>query len=481
VLDDKFPFDHYGKSTKGRWTEGRQESSLHAAEIIENDGRSFDAPAAAGQSSNADANQLAELIEYWQKPCNRYPGGRLVVYSGDVIVAIGPLPYGWPWVLRLGQNMLPSGLYPDGVVKDIIPIQRSINLNASKKREWCEKILSPPLLVPYGSGINSDMFSDMAGELIEYNPGARPEWMRVPDIPSSMFNYEDMAVGTLQTISTYGEINRGEPPKGYDSGRALSYLYEFSKAIHEPEVHLFKRDIARILQKCLLLARDFYEDGRMVRILGENKRWMTRPFKQDDYDFENTVVVEAFSGAPNSRALRFAEAMELFQMGAFDPENPSAKALRQVLEVDYEDAPTRHRLESHYSRARSENEDLLEDPFFEAELLDQDNHDVHQEIHAQFAVSPEFLALPQAAKERFRAHLEEHEMKLTQQTEAFATESSMLSGNAQSPMGGPPPPKDAQMPSPRDGGGGAYGPLLGPGEQEEGALPSPEDVAAPII
>ncbi len=480
ILDDKFPLDHFGKSTKGRWMAGRQESSMHASEIIENDGRSFDMPAAAGQATNADSNQLAEVVEFWQKPCNQYPAGRIIMYSGPVIIAIGPLPYGWPWVLRLGQNVLPSGLYPDGVVKDIIPIQRSINLSASKRKEWVDKVLSPPLLVPYGSGINSDMFSDMAGELIEYNPGARPEWMRVPDIPSSMFNYEDMAVGTLQTISTYGEINRGEPPKGYDSGRALSYLYEFSKAIHEPEVHLFKRDIARILQKCLMLARDFYEDGRTVRVLGENKRWMTRPFKEDDYDFENTVIVEAFSGAPNSRALRFAEAMELFQLGAFDPDNPSAKALRQVLEVDYEDSTTRHKLESHYSRARSENEAVLDDPFFELELLDQDNHDVHQETHADFAVTPEFLALPEAAKERFRKHLEEHEMILSQQTEAFATESQMLAGNAQSALGGPPPPKSPELPSPRDGGGGAYGDLMS-AEQPEEPLPPPEEVAAPLL
>lgn len=472
VLNDRFPFDQYGKSTEGRWSVGRDDQSMHATELVENDGRSFDAPAASSSFSSSKENQLAELVEYWEKPCNRYPGGRIIIFSGDVIVSIGPLPYEWPWVMRLGQNILPSGLYPDGVVKDIIPVQRSINLSASKRKEWIDKVLSPPLLVPYGSGINTDMFSDMAGELIEYNPGARPEWMRVPDIPGSMFNFEDFAVGTLQTISTYGEINRGEPPKGYDSGRALSYLYEFSKAIHEPEVHLFKATITRVLQKCLRLARDFYQEGRIVKTLGENKRLLSGEFKRDDYDFDSVVTVEPFSGAPNSRALRYAEAMELFQMGAFDPDNPAAKALRQVLEVDYEDAPTRHRLESHYSRARSEIRQLLEDPFFEPELLDEDNHEIHAEIHTDFAVTPEFLALPEAAKQRFRAHIEEHEMRLADQTEAFGAESQMLAGNAQSADGGPPPPKDPQMASPFDGGGGAYG----QNQQADDELPPPEEL-----
>tara|TARA_B110000014_G_C20115500_1_gene589012 strand:- start:80 stop:2170 length:2091 start_codon:yes stop_codon:yes gene_type:complete len=472
ILNDRFPLDNYGKSTEGRWSIGRDDQGMHATEIVENDGRSFDVPAASNTHTNAKDNQLAELVEYWEKPCNRYPGGRIIIFSGDVIVAIGPLPYEWPWVMRLGQNILPSGLYPDGVVKDIIPVQRSINLSASKRKEWIDKVLSPPLLVPYGSGINTDMFSDMAGELIEYNPGARPEWMRVPDIPGSMFNFEDFAVGTLQTISTYGEINRGEPPKGYDSGRALSYLYEFSKAIHEPEVHLFKSTITRVLQKCLRLARDFYQEGRIVKTLGENKRLLSSDFKRGDYDFDSVVTVEPFSGAPNSRALRYAEAMELFQMGAFDPDNPAAKALRQVLEVDYEDAPTRHRLESHYSRARNENRELLDDPFFAPELLDEDNHEVHSEIHTDFAVTPEFLALPEAAKERFRAHIEEHEMKLSDQTEAFAMEGQMLAGNAQSAEGGPPPPSAPQMASPFDGGGGAYG----QNQETDDSLPAPAEL-----
>ncbi len=475
ILNDQFPFDHYGKSTEGRWSIGRQDESLHATQIVENDGRSFDIPSAAGRHTNASENQLGELIEFWEKPSNRYPGGRLIIFSADVIVAIGPLPYEWPWVLRLGQNLLPNGLYPDGVVKDIIPVQRSINLSASKRKEWVDKVLSPPLLVPYGSGINTDMFSDMAGELIEYNPGARPEWMRVPDIPGSMFNFEDFAVNTLQTISTYGDVNRGQPPQGYDSGRALSYLYEFSKAIHEPDVHLFKADVAKILQKCLRLARDFYEEGRIVRTLGANKRLLSQEFRRNDYDFDATVTVEPFSGTPNSRALRYAEAMELYQLGAFDPDNPAAKALRQVLEVDYEDAPTRHRLENHYSRARSENRNLLDNPFFVPELLDEDNHEVHAEVHSDFAVSPEFLALPEAAKQQFRAHIAEHEMKLAQQTEAFATESQMLMGNAQSAAGGPPPASDPQMPSPFDGGGGAYGQNQESGNVE---LPPPQDVVA---
>jgi len=479
VLDDQFPFDAFGKKTKGRWSIGKHGPGQNASEIVENDGRSYTSPVGGGTASHAQANTLVELVEYWEKPSNQFPGGRLLVFSGDVIIAAAPLPYEWPWVMRMGQNVIPNGLYPDGVVKDIIPIQRSINTSASKRREWLDKVLSPPLLVPHGSGINTDLFSDMAGEMIEYNQGYTPQWMRVPDIPGSMFSFENQAVSTLQTVSTYSDISRGEPPQGYDSGRALAYIYEFQKAVHQPEIGLFRRDMARVLVKCLGIARRFYTDGRMVQLLGDNNRTLSKPFRREDYDLEAEIVVEAFSGKPNSRALRFAESIELYQMGAFDPENPSAKALRQVLELDYEDAPTRHRKEVHYSRARMENEQMLEDPFFQPEMRDQDNHDCHIETHADFAVTTEFLDLPEAAQQTFLAHLAAHEERVAEQTQAYASEAQMLAGQSQSPTGEAPPEKAPGLASPYSGGGGPYEGIMEPTlpDAEGGPLPSPEELA----
>lgn len=474
TLEDHFPMDAFNKPTKGRWQKREFERGLLATDIVENDRRSNQTPG-YGNYSAASGNELADFVEYWEKPSNRYPRGRLLVFSGSMVVAIGPLPYEWPWVLRLGQNLLPNGLYPDGVVRDIIPIQRTINLNASKKREWMEKILSPPLLVPHGSGIDVDMFDDVAGSIIQYNPGLRPDWMRVPDIPSSMFSLEEQSVSVLQTISTYSDISRGQPPRGYDSGRALAYLYEFQKAIHEVDIHLFRHDVGRLLSKCLQLCRDYYDEGRVVKILGDNNKWSATYFKRDDYDFEAEVVIESFSGQPNSRALRYAEAIELYQLGAFDPDNPSAKSLRQILEVDYDDAATHHRKEIHYSRARAEQAALVDDPYAELMVLGQDNHDCHLDLHIDFAVTEEFLSLPENVKERFLAHIEQHEMWNARQTEGVAAEQSMLSG--QVATAGAPPPKSPMLPSPRDGGGGAYGDLtIQNPELEEEPLPTPEEL-----
>lgn len=472
LLDDHFPYDYAGSPTKGRWMAHRADFGYYGREILENDARAYDIPDDMKLSARSTGNELCELVEYWEKPSNTYPNGRLIVFSGDVIVAIGPLPYEWPWVLRLGQNIMPSGLYPDGVVTDIIPLQRTINLNASKKREWMDKILSPPLLNPNGSGIDKSLFSDMAGEVIDYNEGYRPEWMAVPEIPSSMFTLEDHLVSILQTISTYSDISRGEPPQGYDSGRALAYLYEFQKGVHEPDVHLFRQDVGRILTKCLRLARDFYQEGRVVRLIGENNRWMQVAFQHADYDMEAEVVVEAFSGKPNSRALRFAEAVEVMQLQGF-ADTPDAKRFRQIIDMDVEDRSTTQWNEAHRGRARGEQVAILTDPFAPIEVLYQDDHDLHLEEHNLFRISQQYLSLPLAARERFDQHCAHHEMIAAEQTQAYADEQAMLAGNSQSPTGGPPAEKPGMAESPADGGHGAY--------PESADLRADQDLASRLV
>lgn len=477
LLQDQFKEDIFGQSTEDRFTVYQtQHQGWYDRETLENDGRGYDHLGTQRGSSRAKSNELAELVEFWEKPTNEYPGGRLLVFSGDVIIALGPLPYEWPWVLRLGQNIAPSGLYPDGLVADILPLQRTINLNASKRREWMDKILSPPLLNDNMSGIDRALFSDMAGEIIDYNAGHRPEWMNVPDVPQSMFTMEDQLVSVLQTISTYSDISRGEPPKGYDSGRALAYLYEFQQGVHEPDIHLFRQAIGMVLQACLKLARDFYEDGRMIRLFGENNRWMNTIFKRDDYDLDADVAVEGFSSRPNSRALRFAEVTELFNLGAMD-DRPESKRARQILEMDYEDRSTTDWNEAHRNRALAEETALIADPMAEIHALPQDDHAIHLESHNYFRVTQRYFDLSPEGQAMIDDHAGEHEMLMTEQLEAMAYEQSLATGGGGAgPDGGAPPPKPNGMRSPPDGGHGAY-PNPPDAAENQPAMPEMEEAA----
>ena len=82
VLEDRFPTDMFEEPTKGRFSVNAQSTIEQAAGLEETFGKQL--------SSAADGNTLAELCEFWENPSRKYPTGRLCIFSGNVIIYIGP-------------------------------------------------------------------------------------------------------------------------------------------------------------------------------------------------------------------------------------------------------------------------------------------------------------------------------------------------------------------------------------------------------
>lgn len=465
VLDDTFPVDAFGHRTHGRWSvwnvgiEGGERDFIQRSQSAEY--------SSYWPHSQADDNELCELVEYWEKPTNRYPGGRLLVFSGDTILAIGPLPFDFPWRLRMGQNMMHSELYADGMVYDLVPLQRSINHNASKMREWMDRILTPGLLAPRGANIQLDQVSDVAGWVASYNPGLKPEYIDTPQIPNSAFSYGDVLLANMKDVSTYSDVSRGEMPPGAESGRAIAYLHELERGVHGPDVHLFRLFVSGILQDFLGLARDFYEDDRMMQVLGPNDEWSKVPFRRQDYDFDVAMVVEPLSGAPESRALRHQEVMEGFDRGLFS-DTPDAERARSMLRWDTNDRKAFDYEQADRTEARRENQMFLDwvsggqEPLMRVSMAE--DVDVHLDEHNALRKTAEYKNLPPEAQMVFEQHVQETEMLRDWLMMSEMQQAGMMPGGPQ--MG--PPPIDqgggGGLPPPDGGGGGV---AMTPGEQGE--------------
>jgi len=463
VLEDRFQFDVFGQPTRGRFvTEDWANDGLsNDIDAIENDGAAqifTMGHSGGGASDEGDytSSDTAELVEYWEMPSNRYPGGRLMVKVGAVVLAYTEeWPYDFPFITLYGANLLANGFGADGALHDGKPIQRDMNMGAAKLREWVEHVLHPAFLVPRKGGVDKDHMSTMVGEKIQYNVGFKPEWLLPPAPPQAIFENIRQQENTLKSVTGFSDITRGAEPPANLSGRAMAFIDEFEKSARQPNTTLFQLQIGKAYEKCLMLARDYYPEDRLVRIIGEDGQWERREFKRDDYDFDVEIVIEPFSSAPNSRALRVAETLEFFQLGML-ADTPEAQRARRLLELDAEDKSTINVYEAHKRRAQSEELQFLANPFAPLEVLKQDHDDTHLDCHGLFAISAEFLAQPKPIQERFLAHIEWHEMQRSEKYGVYAQEASMLGGPTQSPSGGPPPPKQPGVESPIDGGGSEY-------------------------
>lgn len=435
VLDDRYPEDAFGRKTKGRWPAVGSKADLFGRDA-EDAGQRF-----STWRSASNGNREAELIEFWEQPTFQYPGGRMLVYVGSdisaVLLAVGPLPFGWPWVMLPGENMSPGALYPDGTVNDVIPLQRTINLDASKTREWVDKILSPPLLNPEGSGISADLYTDMAGEVIPYNPGHKPEWMAVPGIPPSMLEHLDRSAQILKDVSGYSDISRGQAAPGLESARAVSTLDNLENRGRAAERILYRQAVSSALVKALTLYRDFCPEGKMVRIFGANGKWLVRPFKRDDYDFETEIIVEPWAQGPTSRSARFSERLEAYQAGMY-ADTDEAKAVRRELALDADDSSTVDPEHVHRERNMAEQQALIDGEYDRIFVLPQDDHEIHLDGDDLWMVTAEFLELDPQLQDFYRQHAQQHEQMRSQQLQTYAYEQQLLGGGSQ--PGGPSAP-----------------------------------------
>lgn len=425
-LEAMFQQDVYGEPTKGRFESMYRDEMMEQRDIIEKMTRGVSYFSSTGQ---APENELCMMVSFWVKPNPIMPQGRLFIWSGDVILSDGPLPYEWPWVLRNGENIVPGSLYAIGSVDPLKSPQRTLNLNASKRSEIMEHCQQVNLLVDRQANVEVEAFTDISGNKIFYDGGRMPPTnLPAADIPPSMFEQEAALLSMLRDISSFHEIAQGDAPPQIETGRGLAYLFEFQQGVRAPSVAMFKNVIIRLLNKGMRLARDFFTEARTIDIIGEDlASWTIRSWKRTDYELDTQVRVLPDGDVPNSPALRLAMAQEFMTIGALS-DTPEGQRFRKMVRFDWgSSAGFPNDRPRQYDRAVAQIELLRADPTTPLVPEPRDNADVFLEVLEQFWPTPEFDAMPPIAKTSFENYFYMFEQIVAQQQMDFARQQQLFS------------------------------------------------------
>lgn len=450
-LEKRFPEDVFGKKTDGRWESNAYSNAQQEYREL------MDLAEDLVGKAHHEADSLARMVEFWELPSKDHPRGRFVIFSGQMCLHAGPNPL-WPirlpFTLFYGDNLIPGALYAEGVVEQLKSVQRSLNRAESKQREMVDRVLNPYLMAPFESGVSPDSFGDIPGQVVQYRSGHLPSWSQPPNIPTSLFEYGMTQMSSAKEISGYSDISHGDVPTGVESGRAIAFLRENEQSVREPDMMLFRKSYLNLLQQAVWYAQQFYEEGRMVKVIGEDYKYSLMAFKEDDFDWNTELVTEVYSGAPSSHALRFAETLEMYQNGLFDPMNPGAKAVRQILGSDYAGRASYDPFQEDKEKAERENTMFLTDPYYGEPPMPFDEHEVHVQEHNRVRKTSDYDNMMPEQKAAFDAHCNMHEMMLQAQVMGGVPPPQGGAGGA-APPGMAPPPM-----SPDDGGHDVY-----PGDQ----------------
>lgn len=451
VLEDKFPVDMFGEETEGKFNASSNINSENMSGIEDEFMRGT-------VKAAHDGNVLGELCEFWENASRKYPNGRLCIFSGTVIIYLGPnlyTPARIPFVPLKGDNNIPGALYAAGAVADLKPMQRTINRVASKQREWLDSILHARVWSPIGSGVDPESLTNISGQIVEYNKGYMPEVDRPPDIPNSMFSYVADLEMAAKKASGYDDVAQGTAPPNLSTGRAIAFAKENNEQMRMPEQMEYSQFCLDVLQQCLFLARQFYEEGRLIRVMGDEGKYTLKEFSSSNFDFGNDIVIEVFSGGPSSHALRFSETLEMYQTGLLSTDDPAAKAARAILADDAVNKVSFERSPEARAKARRHILTVMKTPEENIYVNAWDDLEEYLEVVNKWRQTVEYEELDEYRKKLIDTAADQAEYYLGLQVQQVGADTATLQGGAPPSMGAP-PPAEPGMESPPDGGNSVY-------------------------
>lgn len=414
-------------------------------------------------------NALAQIVFHWENRCRRYPNGRLVIFSGPTLFYYGPNPLEpcrIPFTPFYGDIMVPGSLYADSIIRRLIGLQSSVNHAANKQREMLDRNVNGHWLIPKGSARKED-FTNKTARTIEYNRGlGKPEQSPIPDLPQSVSIFIDQVIDRANKISGYNDVSRGDQAiQGDLSGRAIRMLKNNEQALRRPSMISFQIQFAKMVQQNIHLARQFYDEGRILRRIGENNEWLTAQFRADDYEFDTDVIPEVFSGAPQTSDELLSETIELAEAQLLS-DTPEAERARVMIQDRYVGRTTFDKSAADRSKARRHIAAIQDNPFVVVQAAEFDDHRVAIDTINEFRKTLEYENLSQLQRAKIDQLAEEHEAYDEMQQMAFAQQQALLGqgGAGPTPPGGPPPPGASQpvnpgVESPQDGGHSPEGSL----------------------
>jgi hypothetical protein len=273
-------------------------------------------------------------------------------------------------------------MYADGILEDARALNKSANRVMSKLREHLDKMLNAHLIVPFQAGIDKNVWGDKPGQIIQYQKGYKPEALVPPDIPQGMFEYLDVQIDRAKMITGYSDVGRGEAQNDL-SGRAVAFYTENEQSMREPDMASHRRALLEVAQHMVLLARQFFDDGRMISLVGENGKIELTEFTSDEFDWDNDFVPEVYTGKPSSHAALVSEVIEFAGAGLFE-DTPAAERARRMLGDNYAYVSGFDPFREDRQRARRENLTVLRDPVTPIQVQSYDTHQVHLEEHYKF-------------------------------------------------------------------------------------------------
>lgn len=369
----------------------------------------------------------AMVYEYWERPSNEFPNGRLIICTDNNLLHSGDMPfvlgeYGtrdYPFIIQRCIES-PGMFWGTSIIERLIPIQRSYNALRNRIKEHLARALIGNLVFEEGS-FDEDVMDDIRrygfapGDMIPYRKETGPPtYLQTPPLPPEFMREQDTLKRDFIEISGVSEVSRdSSAPVGVKSGIALGVLQEQDDTRISLTAKNIEDSCIELGKKWIRLYRQFANQPRIAKFTGKNKEvevldWCSSDLTTDD------LYIEASAGLSETPAQRRQMVFDLLDTGLFnDPETGAltkegrSKVLEMLELGNWEDIDGIEK--DHLNKAQREVRALLQGQEVHATSYDDDL--LHISIHNRYRLSVEYEDLIKqnpGIEDLFEAHIGEH-------------------------------------------------------------------------
>lgn len=434
------------------------------------------------------------LKEFWVKPNRQFPEGAMFVIANQELVYISEAPPEMQIDPATGQPVLdennkpipvkktrpssmlggdpvesvfpyehkhypfakvdhiPTGrFYAESIIKALIPVQKEYNRSRSQAIEARNLTGKPQWAVPKGS-VDVRKLSAMPGLVVEYTPGFdKPEPIKNPELPAYFSVIEQAALNDMDYISNQYEVTQGRTPPGVEAASAIAYLQEENDSILEETVASMEEMVQEIGYQSIMLAKQFWDEGRMVQVISGDQVYEVMQFKKNSLPDSVDFKVEHGSMAPRSRAAKQAFIIDLIDKQLIPPmEGLKYLEMSEVSRLYAELAVDTRQAERENFKMRQVQPPIVAPPMDgmgqvvgevpapvplqnPVQVNDFDNHEAHVYVHTKFMKSQSYEQLDPQVQTLFLMHYQEHLLRLGKQIQDAGGTESGNNGEAGSP------------------------------------------------
>ena len=306
-------------------------------------------------------------------------------------------------------------VYNDGMLKDLIPVQREYNRDASIKSQAIQRASQVRMLGPFDGMANKEHLLDQSGTVwIDYNTQAGPvQQLKMDTMPGWAVQHKIELEREFEAVGNVHEASFGRLPQraSHASGALVNVLLEQDDQILDPIIVEMDAVFSDAWSLALRMVQEKYTVGRLIKVCGKNATEAAIKFRGSDLRGNTDVKVSSQTGLPRSRALRIDYVQKLWDAKLLtDP-----KTVLELIELGeakkvFSDALL------HEKRAMKENSLIETDPNIGEDttkwIYQLDDNLAHLKMHLRDRLGPKWDYYTDAQKMALETHIQATVVKL---------------------------------------------------------------------